>query len=328
MKRLLQPGSSYDDAMMATEGLDARPSFPDPVTFHTFWEGRLDQKHVHSLRSCAHHHRGDNYSIVLWLGEETVSDGLIKEEIHKLHPRIEIRTFDLVAEMGRFGLSSFLEVTPRHTFRHVSFYADLVRSVLLYNYGGCWFDLDFFFLRPFDPLFHTFGSEICVYEWEHEPYPNNAIYFCLTPRSARMAGNMRFIAERGRGWGFQEAELTYDLPLDLLVLPCAWFDPDWIPNPFSFGFDSFFKTHTGSLRFFEKCFGYHWHNRWHAPLEPDCILLRLCEEHLGVPGSFVDPGTIVARLGPDPVPDLVPDPVPDPVPDLVPDLVPAEPDST
>ena len=45
-----------------------------------------------------------------------------------------------------------------------------------------------------------------------------------------MKKNIEFIINRNRGWGFQEAELTYELPLDLLVLPCNWFDPIWLLN--------------------------------------------------------------------------------------------------
>lgn len=29
--------------------------------------------------------------------------------------------------------------------------------------------------------------------------------------------NINFIINRNRGWGFQEAELTYDLPLEILI---------------------------------------------------------------------------------------------------------------
>ena len=39
-----------------------------------------------------------------------------------------------------------------------------------------------------------------------------------------MEQNINFIIDRNRGWGFQRTKLTYDLPLDMLVLPCSWFD--------------------------------------------------------------------------------------------------------
>ncbi len=273
MKRLLSVFCGFEDSLALATELDDTP-YTAPVIFHTFWKGRLNKKHVYSLASCLRHHKRSNYSVILWVpGESMGSNDLIHQELTSLG--ISIRGFDCASEMERSGLSGIAEYRQDV----VTFYSDFVRSLLLYNYGGCWFDLDFFFLRSFDPLFSTFGSEICVYEWETQPYPNNAIYFSLEPRSKKMESNMRFIQGLNRGWGFQQAGLTYDLDLDLLVLPCSWFDPDWIPNPYSFGVGSFFKAYTGPrpIRFFEGCFGYHWHNRWDEPIEPDCVADQLLD---------------------------------------------------
>tara|TARA_B110000285_G_C14995299_1_gene548510 strand:+ start:595 stop:759 length:165 start_codon:yes stop_codon:yes gene_type:complete len=46
-----------------------------------------------------------------------------------------------------------------------------------------------------------------------------------------MKNNIEFIINRNRGWGFQEAQLTYNISLEVLVLPCSWFDGGWIENP-------------------------------------------------------------------------------------------------
>ena len=70
--------------------------------------------------------------------------------------------------------------------KSLSFYSDVVRYLLLYNYGGVWFDLDCFILRNFDPIFSNFENEICVYQWENQYYPNGAIYISLEPNSLKM----------------------------------------------------------------------------------------------------------------------------------------------
>ena len=57
-----------------------------------------------------------------------------------------------------------------------------------------------------------------------------------------MKKNIEFILKRNRGWGFQEALLSYDLPLDILVLPCSWFDASWIPNPYNIKIQDFLKS--------------------------------------------------------------------------------------
>ena len=68
--------------------------------------------------------------------------------------------------------------------------ADFYRLVLLYNYGGCWFDLDCFFLRSFDPLFINYEKEVCLYQWEKQNYPNNAIIISLEPKCIKMEQNI------------------------------------------------------------------------------------------------------------------------------------------
>ncbi len=39
--------------------------------------------------------------------------------------------------------------TYNYNFRGITYYSDFVRVLLLYNYGGCWFDLDCFILYLF-----------------------------------------------------------------------------------------------------------------------------------------------------------------------------------
>lgn len=269
MKRLLSEYCSFEDAMSVIDDLEHTLSYTSPVIFHCYWKGKLSMKHVYSIRSCLRHHTSSNYSVILWVDETGELAGELAGELSR--PGFSIRVLDVEGEIRNTGKN--LSAPPEAC---ITYYSDFVRTILLYNYGGCWFDLDFFFLRSFDALFVTFEREVCVYEWEYEPHPNNAIYFSLIPRSEKLGRNMDVIAELNRGWGFQQARLTYDLPLDYLVLPCAWFDPDWIPNTYSFGWDAFFKTSSPALpTFFDKCFGYHWHNRWGATIEPHSPILIL-----------------------------------------------------
>lgn len=160
----------------------------------------------------------------------------------------------------------------------IEYRSDCIRLLLLNNYGGCWFDLDCFFLRSFDSIFSNYEDEICVYQWEKQNYPNNAIMISLEPESSKMKENIEFIINRNKGFGFQQASLTYNLPLHFLVLPCSWFDGSWIKNPYHLGFSNFFK-HTKKQydfnNFFTRAFCYHWHNRWNITIEENSIIEQL-----------------------------------------------------
>jgi len=107
---------------------------------------------------------------------------------------------------------------------------------------------------------------------------NGAIYISLIPKSEKMKQNIQFIIERKRGWGFQEASLTYDLQLDILVLPCSWFNADWIKNPYNIGTNNFFKSTNINYdfdNFFKGSFCYHWYNKWNDKIEDNSIIKQL-----------------------------------------------------
>jgi hypothetical protein len=240
------------------------------VIFHCYWNGILNEKHVFSILSFYYFNVYKNkHKIILWIENNTPNQ--YNTEIEKY---AEIRNFSLKHEINntQFITSNFYY---KESF---PFYSDVVRCLLLYNYGGAWFDLDCFCLRNFEPIFCNFENEICVYQWENQNYPNNAIFISLESKSDKMKINIEFIIKRGRGWGFQEALLTYDLPLDMLVLPCSWFDASWIKNTHNISFGDFFKDTEQKYNFnnfFKGSFCYHWHNRWSEKISDNSIIMQL-----------------------------------------------------
>lgn len=228
--------------------------YKNSIIFHCYWNGQLNEKHLYSILSCYYFNvYKNNHKIILWLENNIPTD--INKEILKY---AEILPFDLKKEQDDLIWNSSYYINPV-----LSHYSDIVRYSLLYKYGGCWFDLDIFFLKSFDPIFSTLGSEICVYQWSTESYPNGAIFISLTPEDRRLKDIIKFIINRNKGWGFQEASLTYDLPLDFLVLPCSWFDANWLAIKCCL--NSFFESVDSKVNFdnfMTGSFCYHWHNRW------------------------------------------------------------------
>jgi hypothetical protein len=266
--KLLINQTDYTETIQVAENLDGE--FNRSVVFHCYWNGALNEKHLYSILSCYYFNVYKNkHKIILWL--ENNDPNQYNLEIQKY---AEIRYFSLNDEINN---TNFIGQNFYYN-RSLSFYSDLVRYVLLYNYGGVWFDLDCFFLRSFDPIFYNFENEICVYQWENQNYPNGAIYISLEPKSEKMKKNIEYIINLNRGWGFKEANLTYDLPLDMLVLPCSWFDVDWIENPYNIGCDKFFEKSDKEYNFdnfFKGSFCYHWHNRWYNSIYETSIIMQL-----------------------------------------------------
>jgi hypothetical protein len=234
------------------------------VIFHCFWHGDLNEKHLYSIKSCYYFNvYKKKHKIILWL-EKTIPNKYLFE----IQNYAEIKFFFQEFEKSKIGLDDY-----NPFFIYKPYYSDFVRSLLLYNYGGCWFDLDCFFLRSFDPLFYHYDKEICLYTWGNINIPNNAIYISLIPKSVKMGRNMEFIINYNKGWGFKQANLTFDLNIDMLILPCSWFDPLFIrecPDIFEhtdnkYNFDNFFNG----------CFCYHWHNQWDRKIEENSIISQL-----------------------------------------------------
>ena len=267
--KLLTSKTDYDET--TNIAINLQEEYSKSVIFHCYWNGILNEKHLYSILSCYYFNVHKNkHKIILWLENNTSNQ--YNTEIEKY---AEIRYFSLSDEINN---TVFLQNNNFYYNKSLSFYSDVVRYLLLYNYGGVWFDLDCFFLRRFDPIFYNFENEICVYQWEKQNYPNGAIYVSLEPKCEKMKKNIEFIINRNLGWGFQEADLTFDLPLDMLVLPCSWFNAVWINNPYNFGDENFLKSTDINYdfdNFFKGCFCYHWHNKWNYKLEDNSIIIQL-----------------------------------------------------
>ena len=266
--KLLIKTTDYNETIKLAEKLEG--IYDKSVIFHCYWNGNLNEKHLYSVMSCYYFNVFNNkHKIVLWL--ENNNSNHINEQIAKY---CEIKYFSLINEIKK---TNFIN-TNFYYNKKVSYYSDVVRYLLLYNYSGCWFDLDCFILRSFDPIFKNYENEICVYQWENQNYPNGAIFISLHKESIKMKENIIFIISRNKGWGFKEAQLNYDLPMNFYVLRCRWFNADWIKNSYNIGTVNFFKNsekHYNFENFFKYAFCYHWHNKWNMVIEENSIINQL-----------------------------------------------------
>ncbi|MDQ2104061.1 glycosyltransferase [Azospirillum isscasi] len=244
----------------------------EPIIFHGYWNGTLNEKHLISVKSCyLFNVRGGKNKIVIWT--QNCDDNAYLDEIRQY---AEVRAFSERDECR----GTFLDGHEFGRSIDASFYSDIVRYILLYKYGGVWFDLDCLFLRSVIPLLNQFPGKILAYRWEQQNYPNGAIYVSPTPLSETMKRNIEFIQKRGCGWGFQQAGLVYDTPMDILVLPCPWFDAGWIDNPV-LHFNGFMKASPVEYdldTFFPGAFCFHWHNKWFDAIEPASPMDRLARD--------------------------------------------------
>jgi len=279
--RLYTDTHKYNETIEMANNLTG--TYEDPVIFHCFWHGPLNEKHFISILSCFYFNvlNKPNRKIILWTDSPFEDNNILKS----ISQFCEIRYFDFLEELKDTEISD--EISKSN--EHYQIKSDRIRYILLYKYGGVWFDLDMFILKSFDTLLSSFKNDICVYTWsDHGNYPNGAIFINLIPGNPKMKHFIDFLVDRNKGYGFQdyfnqESNLTYDTPVDLLVLPSSWFNAMWLPDfPEFEGFNkTFFKTTDKSVtldNFCKGAFSFHWHNMWFNPVEPNSYFDQLAND--------------------------------------------------
>lgn len=197
---------------------------------------------------------------------------------------MHVRRFDAKTEARGTPLERKRKLQGRDARRRSNF----VRFVVLYKHGGTYVDADTMFLRDLGSLSgkNGFTSEFC-YRWSADRQYGNSAVLRLQPGSETATSLLaRCVAESSCR---PHDVLRFDrgVELDLLMLPCVFFDPLWphfdgkdryLPAPYA-TFPDFFRPFDASFRrderirpyrdFFPGALTYHWHNLWDAPERRD-----------------------------------------------------------
>jgi hypothetical protein len=188
---------------------------------------------------------------------------------------IEIKCYDVYAEIKGTPFEN-MEKLHFSQYADLPMRADTFRAIVLYKYGGIYFDLDMFFLRDISGL----CKQDFFYYWEKQPFGNNALLF-LNSNSNRMKFASTITSlNTFCPW----VVYNYDNPnlSGFMVYPCTFFDPIWMITSKDkydypiFEFKDFFTnqcTVSSYKDFFPGAYAFHWHNRWDLAI---------------VPGSFFD----------------------------------------
>ena len=234
------------------------------VNYHCYWYGKLTTKHYMSISSCLR--TQPNAVVYLWLDSCTNLN-------HEWYTRHTHRLVVLTIDSDDFSLLT--KNTPaEHTYlkwlhqkHNLPLRADCIRYLVLYKYGGVYFDLDVLFLHDISCWTHV---EWC-YEWigDNKRRGNNALLNILQ-ESTTATHIIHKICQLQTHMHDCRQVFTRDLPI--LCLPAAMFDPLWMStvyntpvHPRLHTFQDFWKQRkTSTCTFFPTCLAFHWHNRWNV----------------------------------------------------------------
>jgi hypothetical protein len=245
---------------------------------HFYWYGDFSLKQTFAVMSFLATQDLDRTELWLWLDGESAYDGHEENPLLRpLLPYVQVHRFD--AKIAARGTPAqrrpelYEDVTP--TAR-----SDFVRCVVLFKYGGIYIDMDMMLIRDLGGLP---PDEFC-YPWgTKQPYGNSA--FMRLRQGSETAHEILATAAAKRSCHPHTIfHFDHCADLDILVLPCPFFDPLW---PHHEGSDTYeaapFSRFRGFFRrfgprafpqtapiltyrdFFPGAFAYHWHNYWDVP---------------------------------------------------------------
>jgi hypothetical protein len=230
--------------------------------FFSYWIGNnLNEKHLLSLKSFFVTQNLSNCTLHLY----STTDVSNHPVIAFFKEKIKTHIFDPIKEIEETPLDrSFLGPILRHEL-NPALESDFFRLVLLYKYGGVYFDLDILFLRDLAPLLQ-YEFE---YQWGTELDMINGAVMRLKKESPIAREHIEQLKSTPAKYGslcwannlYCKVKEKFD---DLIIFPSTFFNTEWQCGISS---ETFFKKCQYSDTMFEGAFTWHWHNKWNLNFE-------------------------------------------------------------
>lgn len=245
----------------------------EKVIAHTYWYGRIGRKQAFSILSYLATQDLSRTEVWLWLDEENGYEGYGENRyLKELLPFIKVKCYNPRKELQ--GVRHFQTNIFTSKF-NLAYRADGFRLLVLYKYGGLYFDMDVCFL---DDILQVCGNGEWCYAWEKQAYANNALLYFHKGKESELMTYLFRKAQRKAPMPWAILHYTDKKLKNLTVYPYQLFDPAWLDEKGEATdkyFDSFFepveesderfRKITSYKDFYPGALAYHWHNRWELP---------------------------------------------------------------
>lgn len=260
LKHYLSGLESVKEALIFANGLNSPCT--EKVDFFSYWIGNnLNEKHLISFKSFFVTQNLSNCTIHFYSTQDLSNHPIIKF----FKGRIKMHVFDPIKEVENTPLKGIsLDPIIRHAL-NPALESDFFRLLLLYKYGGVYFDLDILFLRDLSPILQ-YEFE---YQWGTELNMINGAVMRLKRESPIAREHLEQLKKSPARYGslcwandlYCRVKEKFD---DLVIFPGTFFNTEWQCGISS---ETFFKKGPYSDLFFEGAFAWHWHNKWNSPFE-------------------------------------------------------------
>jgi hypothetical protein len=287
---LLQDYDCYDFAATIQPRKDMQYS-GEKIIYHAYWRSDLvpmGDKQLATLRSFFATQDTNSTILYLWSNGD-LTDSWVVKEILKYEPnRFKTFLYDSkeVAKGSPMESSSHLDFHDDHAYLD----GDLIRLLVLYKYGGMWFDMDSLFVRDMSPLF----EHEWLQQWDcflPNGFPFNGAFMRFRQNSPYVC---EMLAEMANGplprqdnidWGGYMYYRIYRRLLHHGIKPWAvmpWcFTDSVLCAPGNSMPNAFVEADFSTDRLLQT-FAFHWHNQWNK--KPGSLFRFLEGRHKNVTG--------------------------------------------
>lgn len=260
----------------------------NPLYYHVYWYGKISEKQYACILSYLQTQGWDNTKLIVWIDHENPENLRDEVSIMQKYNTFKLYKPEELAKGTPFEGHDFININNPE---YIKYRSDFARIMILYHYGGVYFDLDMILLKDLSPLLHM---EFC-YQWSNiDGRGNNALLSLYKGSDMCVKLMNKYIDQvvnKSKPLSLDFNRVIFDKELGLLQLPCALFDPCWIlldtntKSKYSklLDFDGFFKTTNEKLRlkngtidmFSGNIFAYHWHSRNDYNIEKDSYFKQI-----------------------------------------------------
>jgi len=264
-------GEVYSNWEKAVEFCRQIPDVPqeDENIIHFHWRTKphgFGRKQVLPIKSAIVTQDLRKTKIILWT--YSVDELMENELMQELLPYIELRHLDIKKESIGTPLegSSLLDIEDGLGFLD----GDLIRLVLVHNYGGVYVDMDVVLLRSFAPLMHW----EFLYQWGNGALHGiNGALMHFKKKSFLSSEMIKMLMSippkpNSNDWGTGVYNRVRKFNKNFIVYPCSFFNTEWhTPHISLGGNESSFVKNPYSAELYEGVFAWHWHNQWQKPVQ-------------------------------------------------------------
>ena len=243
------------------------PTEPPETVFHTQWmTSSIGRKQAMSIKAFLATQNLDKCRLIVWVDRPATTKWA--EEVK--HPRVEFQIFDPDQLAKGSPLEAAAKRSDNRNRRFCNYdHTDILRLLVLFQYGGIWIDMDTVPFRDFAPVLH----QEFTYQWGRSFGQSCGGIIRMFKESGNVGAILEHYTKHHRELGptrelFDDLRPTVEQPW--AVWPSAWFNTEWGVQPsfrhddpewFKFIRSSHVKT-KWSHEMFDGCFAWHWHNEW------------------------------------------------------------------